>query len=762
MTRILFIELLGGLGDVLIALPAIQALAASHPQSQMTVLTFAPGDSLLQHHPLIQQVLPVPKGNARQAVIEALQKPYDVIVTDTNYEGIAELVQQSGTAQTVVNVWRQPPPDQLVSDRILQILLAESLITGSAAQAYHHPKLYLTEAEKALVQSRLGTVRRPLIGLYPDAGMSIKQWSPDRFIALGQLLQERYGVYLIIPEGSNYHQVQTILAELQGAIYWPRQTLRELAVLFTQLDCVVAADTGPARVAAAVGTPTVTLFGPAWHGRYGQPSPHINLQGYPSCPERNVANFTEQPCWYSGTCPFAWDTCVNLITPEEVAAAVVESGGVGEWEGVGEHGSMGAWEHGSMGAQERHAIDASGVAASTHLNAAPPHPSTQTLQGGSANTPSLLFKNGSAEREAAIASTPPCTQSLHPPITPSPQPFPSWRSVRNVLIMRLDNIGDVLMTAPVLRAIKANRPDVRLTLMASPAGAQAAAVLPWIDEVLPWRSLWQALDNPPGDIEQDWQLVQTLASRCFDGAIILTSFKQSPHPPAFICQLAGIPLRLGASSELGECLTHRVADLPHDLHQVERNLRLIEAVGFQVQVRDLGLHVPASSWVPAEPYLLLNPWASCPSRMYSLERFAIAARTLSDKTGWPVVITGMDKHQDAAVSVLTSLKDRAINLIGKTNLSDLVALVAHARLMLSNNTSTMHMADATQTPSVILFAGTELEQQWQPRQTQARLLRRPTPCSPCYAFTCPYELECLDVPSQAIVEAALSLLRRRN
>ena len=55
MKQVLFIELLGGLGDVLIALPAIQALAASHPQASMTVLTFAPGDVLLLHHPLVHR-----------------------------------------------------------------------------------------------------------------------------------------------------------------------------------------------------------------------------------------------------------------------------------------------------------------------------------------------------------------------------------------------------------------------------------------------------------------------------------------------------------------------------------------------------------------------------------------------------------------------------------------------------------------------------------------------------------------------------------
>ncbi|WP_035994347.1 glycosyltransferase family 9 protein [Leptolyngbya sp. KIOST-1] len=709
MTRILFIELLGGLGDVLIALPAIQALAASHAPAHTTVLTFAPGDELLAHHPLVQQVWRAAPGQARRAVEPALQTSFDLIVTDTTYDGIADLVEQSGAGRTVTNLWRSPPGDQLVSDRMVQILQSESLITPEAAQTHRHPRLYLSQAEQTGVQTRLKSLPRPRIGLYTDAGMAIKQWAPDRFVALGKLLQQRHGAHLIVPTGADPQQAQTIVEQLETATLWPRGPLRELAALFAQLDVVVAADTGPARIAAAVGTPTITLFGPSWAGRYGQPAPHRNLQGYPPCPERNIANFTEQACWYSGTCPFAWDTCVNLLSPEVVAEAV------GGWES----GRVDGWGSGWVDDRETDELY--------------PHPPTR----------------------------PPAYPPTHPPIHPSTHPpfsHPPFSPCRNLLILRPDNIGDVLMTAPALRAIKETQPDTRLTLLASPAGSLAAAVLPWVDEVITHRTLWQALDRPPGDPEQEWQLIETLKARQFDGAIALTSFKQSPHPAALICQLAGIPLRLGASKETGECLTHRVSDLPDDLHQVERNLRLVKAAGYQVRDRHLSLTIPPSPHLPAQPYLLLNPWASCPSRMYDLERFAIAARTLAETTNWPVVVTGTDKHRAAAAPLLDILGLHAMDLVGKTTLPDLVALVAKAQLMLSTNTSTMHIADATQTPSVILFAGTELERQWQPRQTRARLLRRPTPCSPCYAFTCPYHMECLDIPPTEVVTAALSLL----
>ncbi|QYO62524.1 glycosyltransferase family 9 protein [Leptolyngbya sp. 7M] len=159
------------------------------------------------------------------------------------------------------------------------------------------------------------------------------------------------------------------------------------------------------------------------------------------------------------------------------------------------------------------------------------------------------------------------------------------------------------------------------------------------------------------------------------------------------------------------------------------------------------------------PYLLLNPWTSCQSRNYDIERFALAARELSRQTGWPVVVTGVEKDRLQVPSLLARLGNDALDLVGATSLAELVALVAHARIVLTNNTSTMHIADATGTPSVILFAGTELESQWKPRYSPNRVLRRSTVCSPCYQFQCLYQLQCLDIPPETVITAGLELLQ---
>ncbi|NJL83401.1 MAG: glycosyltransferase family 9 protein [Chloroflexaceae bacterium] len=332
-----------------------------------------------------------------------------------------------------------------------------------------------------------------------------------------------------------------------------------------------------------------------------------------------------------------------------------------------------------------------------------------------------------------------------------------WQQVRNLLVMRLDNIGDVIMTTPALRSLREALPQAKITLMTSPGGSLVVPLLPWIDEAIAWQVLWQDLGNLAFDPQREWDLIAALSARDFDGAIIFTSFSQSPHPAALVGNLAGIPLRLGESKENGlGILTHPVAPAPDDLHQVDRNLRLIEAVGFPVRDRNLALAIPAVSPVSGS-YIVLNPWTSCQSRNYDVMRFAVAANQLSQITGWPVAVTGVAKDRARSQSLLAYLENPR-DLLGKTSLAELVALIARAKLLLSNNTSTMHIADATKTPSVILFAGTELECQWRPRSAPAKLLRRPTPCSPCYAFACPYNLECLEIAPEEVVAAGLELL----
>ncbi|NJN17414.1 MAG: glycosyltransferase family 9 protein [Oscillochloris sp.] len=347
-----------------------------------------------------------------------------------------------------------------------------------------------------------------------------------------------------------------------------------------------------------------------------------------------------------------------------------------------------------------------------------------------------------------------------------------WFDARNILAVRLDNAGDVIMLGPALRAVKEHLPQARISLLASPAGATAAELLPWVDQVIVMRALWQALEDPLFEPGREWRMISELAGKDFDAALIFSSFSQTPQVPGYVCYLAGIPLRAGESKEFGGAvLSTCLTPAPDELHQVERNLRLVESLGFHARQRQLTVaisdaaragaraHLIAAEIQPEEPYVVLHPGASAQARRYPAAQMGRVAQILN-RQGIPAIFTGTPKERPQVAAALNEAPT-AIDLVGSTSFAEFAALVEGAAVVICGNTLPLHLADAVGTPVVGLYSGTDLESQWQPRVTAHTLLRQPTPCAPCYLFDCPIGLPCLAIPPNDVAVAALALLEHR-
>jgi len=291
--EILVVELLGGIGDTLLALPAVHALARAHPRAAVRVLTFRPGEELLAADPCVAEAVGVAKGPgaARAAVARQLadRRP-DLAVTTTTYDGIPALLAAS-SRRAVADLWRSPPPDERVDRRFLRLLAADGLV--DPADVDLPLRVHLDPGELAAARSVL-TEPVPLV-LLPGAGMPVKRWPPERWEALAT---------------SYAGPVVTVAGEpVPGARELPPLGLRELAAVLAVAaergGAAVGADTGPVRLAAAVRCPAVALYGPTLAARYGLTGPHTRSpQGLPDCDVRVPADFTRQQCWWSARCPY--------------------------------------------------------------------------------------------------------------------------------------------------------------------------------------------------------------------------------------------------------------------------------------------------------------------------------------------------------------------------------------------------------------------------------------------------------------------------
>ncbi|MDQ1635006.1 MAG: hypothetical protein QOJ32_1815 [Frankiaceae bacterium] len=346
------------------------------------------------------------------------------------------------------------------------------------------------------------------------------------------------------------------------------------------------------------------------------------------------------------------------------------------------------------------------------------------------------------------------------PSAESGGPAVDWAALRRVLVVRLDNLGDVVLTGPMIRAVRAVlAPDATLDVLVSPGGAAVAPLLPGVDGVLPVRAVWQdASAAMPQDPARELELVERM--RGYDAVIISTSFSQSPWPAAYAAYLAGVGVRVGQSREFGgSLLTHWVLPAADDeqAHQVDRSLRMVAAAGVPSAGAGLELRPPDPS--VSQPsrltgdYVLLAPGASAPSRRYG--DFTAVTRALR-RAGLRVYVVGTDGER----ALVEQVSGGVDGLIGELDVPALAAVVAGAQLVVTNNSGCLHLADALGTPSVVLFAGTEHLAQYAPRAGHATVLSRPVTCSPCRAFTCPYQQECLDVPASQVVGAVLARLGR--
>lgn len=346
----------------------------------------------------------------------------------------------------------------------------------------------------------------------------------------------------------------------------------------------------------------------------------------------------------------------------------------------------------------------------------------------------------------------------------------AWRQARRVLCVRLDALGDVLMTTPALRALKHAVPGRELTLLTSPTGAVAARHVPEVDRVLVWEAPWIKHRQAPAPAATD-AFVAQLRNAAYDAAVIFTVYSQSALPAAMLCWLAGIPLRLAHARENPY---HLLTDWeperePHALlrHEAQRQLDLVASIGAHTQKERLSFALHAQDDADAlrvlddngvdrtREWIVVHPGASAASRRYPVEQYVEALRPLARRT--QILITG-GANEHELVRALAARVPGAIALAGVLSVGALGCVLARASLLIANNTGPAHIAAAVGTPVVVLYALTN--PQHTPWQTPHRVLSHDVPCRNCYRSVCPEgHHDCLrGVPPAAVTQAALELL----
>ncbi|HLL17765.1 MAG TPA: glycosyltransferase family 9 protein [Rubrivivax sp.] len=373
---------------------------------------------------------------------------------------------------------------------------------------------------------------------------------------------------------------------------------------------------------------------------------------------------------------------------------------------------------------------------------------------------------------------------------------PRWASVKRLLVLRLDGLGDVLMTTPALAALRAGFPDAHITLLAAPAAVELAPHLPAVDEVLPMVVPWMPAAAPAAgsaassaasigqgepahdQAQHELQALDRLRAGAFDAAIIFTVCTQSALPAALWCRLAGIRLRLATAREnpyglLTDWLPETDVIGGKVRHEVQRQIDLLahigvpapSSTGLQVRVlnedrRSVALRLRACGIGAGRRVVVLHPGANAESRRWPAERFGAVAEAIATRTLCAVVLAGGRGDVALATRAQQAMASpqRCTVLAGVLSLGETVALIERASLLICNNSLPAHLAAALGTPLVALYALTN--PQHTPWQAAARVLSHDVDCRWCLKSRCPQQHHaCLrGVMPEEVADAALSLL----
>lgn len=319
-------------------------------------------------------------------------------------------------------------------------------------------------------------------------------------------------------------------------------------------------------------------------------------------------------------------------------------------------------------------------------------------------------------------------------------------AANKILVMRYRFIGDTVLTVPFLRNLRQAFPHARIDLMLEPFSGQVLEGCPYVDRIIPFEFKTihtyssRSGKGKFGALLHYWRL---LRQEGYDAAFVLKRSLSS----ALLVRAAGIPRRIGFSTEgRGLLLTDRVP-YRHDQHEVENFLDCLRAVEAPVGGKELELwplpdqedqvrgRFLSQGWAAGDPKIVIHAAASLPAKLWPLDRFAAVMRHLQGRYNARFVYTGAKGDRGLYEEIEQLGPFGGMNLCGTTSLRENIAVYAASDLFFGVDSGPMHMAAAAGIPVVALFGPTD-ERKWGPWGEGHQVLSKRLACHPCKPHKC--------------------------
>jgi len=325
-----------------------------------------------------------------------------------------------------------------------------------------------------------------------------------------------------------------------------------------------------------------------------------------------------------------------------------------------------------------------------------------------------------------------------------------------ILIIKMWALGDILMATPMLNAIRSKEPDAHITWLVDVHHADLLANHPLIDEVISidcgqWRRLLRNA-NIPAWIKRTAELHGQMRAQNFDAVINCFPEKWWTR---FLCPA---PVTVGlfpsptVPPSLGRLYAHAIPKPSRiGLHNTDHFLQATSAIGFPPSSKQMSVgETPEEGPFIADfkrvhdigadtPMVVIAPFSTGENRSFDPLFTARIADWLDAEYGAKIVITGGSGDKDRARAIVDASTRASIVVAEGTGLREYISILRHADLVVTGDSSPMHLAAALSVPYVTLFGPTPVDER-APLSGKGRVLVKPIPCSPCDLPTCSNEI----------------------
>lgn len=311
------------------------------------------------------------------------------------------------------------------------------------------------------------------------------------------------------------------------------------------------------------------------------------------------------------------------------------------------------------------------------------------------------------------------------------------RDYKKILVVQTAFPGDIVLTTPLFKALKKRFPESKLSVLTTPPGYELLRDIKEIDSLISYDKKCKDR-GMPGLV----RLVRMLRDERFD-----ISF--SPHRSqrtALILYGAGIPVRVGFSDASLSFLYSKKVNRNYSWHEVERVLSLLEPYGISVNKSDKAPYLEIAADTrngvkkifdeagvsSSDTVIGVAPGSVWETKRWIAEGYASLIDTLIERYDVKVVLIGSPAERRTGDEILSLSKNRPIDLIGRTTLRELIAVIDRCQLLIGNDSAPGHIAAARMVPVVSIFGPTVPAFGYYPYGKDVAIVEKELSCRPCH------------------------------